>query len=187
MSSNLMPAYFAASLSKDSDVTPCAAKPMRRPLRSLRLLNWPLSTRSSHEHGLIEIARLRVPAVGDDAKLDPTDERVPEADRKRAAADVELAGTERRDDLRARVEHDQVDVQAFVLEETLVVGDVKRRIARRTARSDRDLVRRLRRDRKVRRQHAGERGPDRQSQARRHRRSSCYYCACNLSRSREDR
>jgi hypothetical protein len=46
----------------------------------------------AHEHGLIEIARLRVPAVGDDAKLDPADERVPEADRKRAAADVELAG-----------------------------------------------------------------------------------------------
>src|SRR5262249_23515466 len=46
MSSNLMPAYFAASLSNDSDVTPCAAKPMRMPLRSLRPLNLPLSIRS---------------------------------------------------------------------------------------------------------------------------------------------
>src|SRR5262249_56377316 len=47
------------------------------------------------EHGLIEIARLRVPAVGDDAKLDPTHERVPEAHRKRAAADVELPSPHR--------------------------------------------------------------------------------------------
>jgi len=112
-----------------------------------------------------------VPAVGDDAKLDPADERVPEADRKRAATDVELAGTERRDDFRTRIEHDQVDVQAFVFEEALVVGDVKRRIAGRSAGSDRDLVCCLSCDRKVRRQHAGERRPDRRSQARRHRRS----------------
>src|SRR5262249_1922826 len=46
MSSNLMPAYFAAPLSNDSDVTPCPAKPMPMPLRSLRPLNLALSIRS---------------------------------------------------------------------------------------------------------------------------------------------
>src|SRR4029077_12656283 len=94
----------------------------------------------AHEHGLVEIARLGVPAVGNDAKFDAADERIPKPDRQCAAADVELARAERRDDLRAGIEHDQVDVQALIFEETLVVGDIERRVAGRSAGSDRNLV-----------------------------------------------
>ena len=84
-------------------------------------------------------------AVGDDAKLHAAQERVPEPDRERAGADVELAGAERRDHLGAGVEHDEVDVQALALEVALVLRDVERRVAGRAAGADHDLVGRLRR------------------------------------------
>ena len=82
--------------------------------------------------------------VGDNAKLDSARERIPEADRKRSAADIELAGAERRDHLGAGIEHDEVDVEALVIEVAPVISDVEGGVAGRSASAHRDLVRGLR-------------------------------------------
>ena len=78
----------------------------------------------AHHQGRIAVARPHRALGGDDLERDAARRRVVEPGRHGAAADIELAGAERRDHLGGRVEPHHLDRDALVAEEALGVGDV---------------------------------------------------------------
>ena len=69
-------------------------------------------------------------------------DRVVEPGRRRARAGFDLAGAERRHHVGGRAKVDHLDVEAFVAEVALLVGDIDRRVAGAAGGADGDGLRR---------------------------------------------
>ncbi len=92
----------------------------------------------AHDHLIEAVARRIAAEIGHDAQVGAACDGVVQARRGRTAADVELAGRERRDHRLARRERQELHVQTFFFEVAFLIGDPERRIGRAGQNPDAD-------------------------------------------------
>jgi hypothetical protein len=94
----------------------------------------------AHHQRRIAVARLDRGLIGHDLHADAPPDRVVEACRHRAAADIELACAERGNHLRRGIECSDGHVQTILAEEAHSIGDVVSGIADGARDADLDLI-----------------------------------------------